>query len=284
VFTQLGRKIRDRIAKLQERVIASELRAAAGVRNWDQPNSATGLMPPYESERPPSPRPETPALFNPPYDAAADICASCSTSMGQMPLPSPANPAPLFDGSVEFDPSTPSSLINASPSCPPTPGTFPSDASLYFPGTYPAMTGTAMNQSGISELPFQPQSPPSPYYQATTGKCTSPVPTDRLTTSPETSLPQIIQALNTSPTSPRAIVLIPQRDSPGLTSGASGSQGAPGDASAGVGSAGMSSMCLCQVPGAIQNPAAAGAGAGGYGLVCPVHKPGWLSSYQVMML
>jgi hypothetical protein len=141
-----------------------------------------------------------------------------------------------------------------------------------------------MNQSGISELPFQPQSPPNPYYQATTGKYTSPVPADRLTTSPETSLPQIIQALNTSPTRPRAIVLIPQRDSPGLASGASDSQGAPGDALAGLESAGMSSMCLCQVPGAIPNPAAAGAGSGGYGLVCPVHKPGWLSSYQVMML
>lgn len=141
-----------------------------------------------------------------------------------------------------------------------------------------------MNQSGISELPLQPQSPPNPYYQATIGKYTSPVPADRLTTSPETSLPQIIQALNTSPTRPRAIVLIPHRDSPGLASGASGSQEAPGDAFAGLGSAGMSSMCLCQVPGAIPNPAAAGAGTGWYGLVCPVHKPGWLSSYQVMML
>ncbi|RMJ28788.1 hypothetical protein PHISP_00335 [Aspergillus sp. HF37] len=268
------RKIRDRMAKLQERVIASELRAAAGVKVWDQPNTAPGLMPLYENERPPSPRPETPAPFNPPYDASADVCASCSTSMGQMPLLSPADPAPLFDGSVEFDPSTPSSsLINASPPCPPTPGTIASDVSLYFPGAYPGTAGTAMNQSGISEpLPFQPQSPSNLYYQATTGKVF------------KNPLPQIIQALNTSPNRPRTIVLIPQQDSPGLASSASNSQGAPGDAFAGLGSAGMSSMCLCQVPGAIPNPAAAGVGTGGYGLVCPVHKPGWLSSYQVMML
>ncbi|KAJ5765028.1 hypothetical protein N7520_004587 [Penicillium odoratum] len=35
-LTDPGRKIRDRIAKLQERVIANELRAAAALRGWDQ--------------------------------------------------------------------------------------------------------------------------------------------------------------------------------------------------------------------------------------------------------
>lgn len=36
-LTFSGRKIRDRIAKLQERVIANELRAAAALNGWDQP-------------------------------------------------------------------------------------------------------------------------------------------------------------------------------------------------------------------------------------------------------
>ena len=37
LLTPSGRKIRDRIAKLQERVIANELRAAATLNGWDQP-------------------------------------------------------------------------------------------------------------------------------------------------------------------------------------------------------------------------------------------------------
>lgn len=41
-----GRKIRDRIAKLQERVIANELRAAAALNGWDQPYSPPPLLGP----------------------------------------------------------------------------------------------------------------------------------------------------------------------------------------------------------------------------------------------
>ncbi|CEJ56731.1 hypothetical protein PMG11_02929 [Penicillium brasilianum] len=38
------RKIRDRIAKLQERVIANELRAASSLNGWDQPHSLPPLL------------------------------------------------------------------------------------------------------------------------------------------------------------------------------------------------------------------------------------------------
>jgi hypothetical protein len=41
-----GRKIRDRIAKLQERVIANELRAAAALNGWDQPHTPLPLLGP----------------------------------------------------------------------------------------------------------------------------------------------------------------------------------------------------------------------------------------------
>jgi len=41
-----GRKIRDRIAKLQERVIANELRAAAALNGWDQPYTPPPLLGP----------------------------------------------------------------------------------------------------------------------------------------------------------------------------------------------------------------------------------------------
>lgn len=40
---KIGRKIRDRIAKLQERVIANELRAASGAYSWSQPYGSTNL-------------------------------------------------------------------------------------------------------------------------------------------------------------------------------------------------------------------------------------------------
>lgn len=39
-----GRKIRDRIAKLQERVIANELRAAAAFNGWDQSYAQSSLL------------------------------------------------------------------------------------------------------------------------------------------------------------------------------------------------------------------------------------------------
>lgn len=49
-----GRKIRDRIAKLQERVIANELRAAAAINGWDQPYSPSPLLSPRHTARQPS--------------------------------------------------------------------------------------------------------------------------------------------------------------------------------------------------------------------------------------
>ena len=48
-----GRKIRDRIAKLQERVIANELRAAAAINGWDQPYSSPPLSSPRHTIRQP---------------------------------------------------------------------------------------------------------------------------------------------------------------------------------------------------------------------------------------
>ena len=52
--TCIGRKIRDRIAKLQERVIASELRAAASLNGWSYNHPTAPLVAPtsaYDVER-----------------------------------------------------------------------------------------------------------------------------------------------------------------------------------------------------------------------------------------
>lgn len=76
-----GRKIRDRIAKLQERVIANELRAAAALNGWDQTYAPSPLVSPrhgshqdghFIGSRDPSPlgtEPSTP--FMPPYAVPA---------------------------------------------------------------------------------------------------------------------------------------------------------------------------------------------------------------------
>ena len=52
-----GRKIRDRIAKLQERVIANELRAAATLNGWDQPYASSPFMSSHHRSAP-YPEPE----------------------------------------------------------------------------------------------------------------------------------------------------------------------------------------------------------------------------------
>lgn len=47
-----GRKIRDRIAKLQERVIANELRATAALHGWDQQFIPSSVTPTYHASHP----------------------------------------------------------------------------------------------------------------------------------------------------------------------------------------------------------------------------------------
>lgn len=47
-----GRKIRDRIAKLQERVIANELKAAAALHGWDQQFVPSPITPTYHVQYP----------------------------------------------------------------------------------------------------------------------------------------------------------------------------------------------------------------------------------------
>ena len=93
----------------------------------------------------------------------------------------------------------------------------------------------------------------------------------------ESSLPHVIQTLNTSPTRPRAIVLIPQDTtiptSPNLN---------PPEPLAGLGQmSSIPNICLCQM-GSMS--IGTGAGTGPYGPICPLHKPQWLANYQIMTI
>lgn len=94
-LTSIGRKIRDRIAKLQERVIANELRAAAALNSWDQSYVPSPLVSPchgahhdaqFLHSRDPSPlttEPSTP--FIPPYTMPATPPWSNEWSTPQYP-------------------------------------------------------------------------------------------------------------------------------------------------------------------------------------------------------
>ncbi len=106
-----GRKIRDRIAKLQERVIASELRAAATLHGW---HSAPCI--PYEVK--PSPSSTSSSLSLSPSSPPAELQpASYNVGLNTMPQ------LPLFSTSGEYDETgtTVSSLSGSGTSSPTAP-------------------------------------------------------------------------------------------------------------------------------------------------------------------
>lgn len=112
-LTSIGRKIRDRIAKLQERVIANELRAAAALNNWDQTYAPSPLISPchgshqdarFFQSRDPSPlgtEPSTP--FIPPYTMPATPLWSNEWPASQHPGISSGEPSFFMDGGFVGD-------------------------------------------------------------------------------------------------------------------------------------------------------------------------------------
>ena len=108
-----GRKIRDRIAKLQERVIANELRAAAALNGWDQTYAPSPLVSPrhgshqdahFIGSRDPSPLGTEPStLFMPPY--AVPSTPSWSGDWPVSPYPGVVTGDPTFfmDGAFMGD-------------------------------------------------------------------------------------------------------------------------------------------------------------------------------------
>ncbi|PLB42270.1 transcription factor xanC [Aspergillus candidus] len=189
------RKIRDRIAKLQERVIATELRAAASLNGWNNPNPSAPPMghalSPYEVDGGiTSLSPETATSLSPSYLLSSAACSSCGPNVGSMPvLSSQSSSSSLFDftGS-EIDSSASSSMGSSffSPRFSPmTP-----DLSVSMPASYPP----ADLSSPMYPEPWASQAsyPPSNMYYV------------------ETTLPQIIQALGPGASRTKAIILLPQ--------------------------------------------------------------------------
>lgn len=120
-LTLPGRKIRDRIAKLQERVIANELKAAAALNGWDQtcvpsplgtprygPHQDASLI----SSRDPSPLvtdPSTPFLL--PYTMPPTPPWSNEWPASQYPAGLPGDPAFFMDGDFMGDAAYPGSSL-----------------------------------------------------------------------------------------------------------------------------------------------------------------------------
>lgn len=79
-----GRKIRDRIAKLQERVIANELRAAAALNGWDQAYSPPPLLGTRHAFQQDSGLgngiPDTPLSVTEPFSSFGSYCGSAMAS------------------------------------------------------------------------------------------------------------------------------------------------------------------------------------------------------------
>ncbi|GAB1202384.1 hypothetical protein APSETT445_000997 [Aspergillus pseudonomiae] len=144
----MGRKIRDRIAKLQERVIASELRAAASLNGWNyhHPTAplATPTTPAYDVERKGlSPAVEiVPAMSGSYLPGSTGTYYPFSTLSPAPPLPpQPSPPFSQYEATakeVDSSGSSPPSALTNSSVCSPGAGSFnldmaPNAANNYVP-------------------------------------------------------------------------------------------------------------------------------------------------------
>ncbi|RAQ52684.1 hypothetical protein AFGD_004585 [Aspergillus flavus] len=194
------RKIRDRIAKLQERVIASELRAAASLNGWGyhHPTAPLGGVPTsaYDVDRKVlSPAAEImPAMSGPYLPGSTGTYYPYSTLSPASTLPPQPSPTfPQYEATAkEADPSSslsPSVLTNSSV-CSPDAGSLNLDMATNASNNYvpPDMNG----QLQTDPWNIYTQNSQSSFYYLTT----------------EASLPQILQMLDNGNLKPKAVILL----------------------------------------------------------------------------
>ncbi|KAL4953264.1 hypothetical protein BDW69DRAFT_7531 [Aspergillus filifer] len=189
----LGRKIRDRIAKLQERVIASELRAAATLHGWHTPCI------PYEVKPSPSSSSSTSSSISLPPPSSSPPnelqCPSTSYNVGLSTLPQ----IPMLSTASGYDEAGPVGSLDGSGTSSPTNTHFvPSDnigsATAAGAGAVACLPGQGLGL-GLDTMQLCEQwGFQGSVYLAT-----------------ETSLPQILQTLGPSS---NAIIVLP---TPGYT-------------------------------------------------------------------
>ncbi|PYI06004.1 hypothetical protein BO78DRAFT_369917 [Aspergillus sclerotiicarbonarius CBS 121057] len=266
------RKIRDRIAKLQERVIASELRAAASLNGWDHPNTLT-----------PSPVDRMPPVFDPEGNASSPIqdgssmmastylpqsrvvCSSCNSALGPIPVfsPQPPFPSSLYDTTNELDATTSSSALRNS---------------LYYSRSN-SINPEMQNMSNL--YPSMDSSVP-PLYEQWNGPVQYPG-SSFYYIATESSLPQIMQALGTGPSRPKAIIVLPQNNHPtGLPAALPISQSSPPGTAVELPASSSplsihDSPCQCQNQGLMTPGEWVSSG-------CPIHQMQTGENMQLMML
>ncbi|PYH70386.1 transcription factor xanC [Aspergillus vadensis CBS 113365] len=254
------RKIRDRIAKLQERVIASELRAAASLNGWDHPSiltpSPVDRMPPiFDTEgHPSSPiQDASSALGSTYFPQSRVVCSSCNSALGSIPVLSsqPSFPS-VYDTPNDLDATSPSSALRNS---------------VYYPRSNP-ISPEMQNMNNIypsldSNLPLTEQwtgtaqFPGSSYYYIAT----------------EASLPHIMQAINSGSSRPKAIIVLsPNNHPPGLPAPLPTSQSSPPGGSA-VELPASSSPLGDWISSGTSAPT-----------ICPIHQMQSEDNLQLMML
>nr|DAZ85335.1 TPA_exp: xanthocillin C [Penicillium expansum] len=262
------RKIRERIAKLQERVIANELRAAAALNGWDQGYN--------------------PSLFPRPHSSPSDN--------------------ELGFTSRDVSPLIPDQCTSFMPSYPPFSQSWPNDFNTFPQHGYPSDlsqfngVSEASPISPITSAPAQENLSMSPassglggdIYREIIGTPERFVPDPLSTSAPnqplyyvatEEALPQIIQVINTMSPQYKVIVLVPPESPvsasmasfPSPTSpydaGHSGSDHGPAAQQSNLQNLG----CLCYPHNIHSGPPAHSAsrpwmGGGSYAQMCPLHK------------
>ncbi|KAE8135230.1 hypothetical protein BDV38DRAFT_285061 [Aspergillus pseudotamarii] len=266
------RKIRDRIAKLQERVIASELRAAASLNGWSYHHPTAPLVatsPAYEVERKVlSPAVEImPAMSGPYLPGSTGIYPYNTLSPAPTLPPQPSPTFPQYEATAKdadlSSSSSPSVLTNSS-ACSP-------DASSLNVDMAPNMSNSYVPPDMNGQFQAEPwniytqNSQTNFYYMAT-----------------EASLPQILQILDNGNLKPKAIILLQpnshQADVPPLSTSQPPSPVEQVPATSSFTMQGLTCQChnrnfLSEAPIDWMHPTASTN-------ICPLHSSSPLDGYQ----
>ncbi|KAJ5958082.1 uncharacterized protein N7479_005232 [Penicillium vulpinum] len=262
------RKIRERIAKLQERVIANELRAAAALNGWDQAYNPSLFQRSHSSSS------ENNFRFIS-RDVSPLIPDQCTSFMPSYPLfsqswpndfntfPQHGYPGDLsqFNGVSEASPISPITSVSAQPN-----NAISSPSSGIGGDTYQEMIGTpeALIPDSMSTSP-----PNQPLYYVAT----------------EAALPQIIQVINTMSPEYKVIVLVPPESpasasmpsfpSPTSSYSAAHNGSDHGPPAQQPNSQNLSCLCYPQNMHSgppVHPPSRPWIGGGSYSQMCPLHK------------
>ncbi|KAE8354220.1 hypothetical protein BDV28DRAFT_89911 [Aspergillus coremiiformis] len=271
------RKIRDRIAKLQERVIASELRAAATLNGWGYHHPTVPLSvaqaPPYDVERKALSPTEAivPSMGGPYLPCSTGACYSCNTLPSAPILPSQHSPTfpPFETTGKEVDSSSvssPSVLTNNSV-CSPDTNSVNMDITQNTSSSYmpPDMNGQLQAEPWNLYAQY---SSSSLYYIAT-----------------DASLPHVMQMLENGYSRPKAVILLQPSPHPtGVSTPSTSQPPSPGEPGPATNSFNMTGLtCQCHTRSLLPDSPVEWMHAGTSPSICPLHSPAPLDDYQPRM-